>query len=158
MAKNSPSTYDTQPRNYDDAVQWLRDHGFDLVEAPGAANRIFLRKHHCSAAIEKTDDGGVKVFAWPGYLVGSEISKLINKGYQQFLKTTKAELPATEDKLNALHQFTEEFKEALNLPSLYNEALGTVSEKYHYDRVNGREAPIAARPVRPWEAKKKKKA
>lgn len=158
MAKNSPSTYDTQPRNYDDAVQWLRDHGFDLVEAPGAANRIFLRKHHCSAAIEKTDDGGVKVFAWPGYLVGSEISKLINKGYQQFLKTTKAELPATEDKLNALHQFTEEFKEALNLPSLYNEALGTVSEKYHYDRVNGREAPMAARPVRPWEAKRKKKA
>jgi hypothetical protein len=158
MAKNTPTPYDTEHRSYEDVVQWLRDHGFDILEAPGTANRVFLRKHHCSAAIEKTDEGGVRVFAWPGYVVGSEISKLINKGYQQFLKTTKQELPATEEKLKALHEFSEEFKEALHLPSLYNESLGTVSENYHYDRVNGREGPTATRPVRPWEAKKRKKA
>jgi hypothetical protein len=160
MAANTPTPYDTQPRNYEDSVKWLRDHGFDLQEAPGATNRVFLRKHHCSAAIEKTGDGGVRVFAWPGYLVGNEISKLINRGYQQFLKTTKLEVAATADKLNALHDFTEEFKEALNLPSLYNESLGTVSENYHYDRVNGREAAAPQRVERPWEkkAKARKKA
>jgi signal transduction histidine kinase len=49
----------------------------------------------------------------------------------------------------------EEFKQALDIPSLYNESLGTVSEGYHYDRVNGRETPSGVRPVRPWEAKKK---
>jgi hypothetical protein len=155
MAKNTPTPYDTQGRNYDQAVTWLRDNGFDLLEAPGAANRIFLKKYNCSAAIEKADDGAVRVFAWPGCLIGGEIAKLINRGYQQFFKTTKTEFAATAEKLRALHDFTEEFKQALDIPSLYNESLGTVSEGYHYDRVNGRETPSGVRPVRPWEAKKK---
>jgi hypothetical protein len=155
MAKKSTTGYDTQPRTWDEALEWLRGHGFDLLDAPGTSNRVFLKKYNSSAAIEKSEDGGVRVFAWPGYLVGSEISKLINRGYQQFLKTTKTELPATAEKLRALHDFSEEFKQALNLPSLYNESLGTVSEGYHYDRVDGREAPVASRPVRPWEKEKK---
>ena len=124
-----------EERTYEDAVAWLRDHGFDLIEAPGTQNRVFLKKYNCSAAIQKTEDGGVKIFAYPGYLVGGEISKLVNKGYQQFLKTAKTEVPATADHLKALHYFSEELKEALGLPSLYNESLGTVSESYHYDRV-----------------------
>ncbi|HET9697247.1 MAG TPA: hypothetical protein VFP40_10305, partial [Terriglobales bacterium] len=93
-----------------------------------------------------------KIFAYPGYLVGGEISKLINKGYQQVLKTTKTEIAATADHLKALHDFSEELKEATGLPSLYNESLGTVSESYHYDRVNGREAK--EKKPRPWEQKK----
>lgn len=158
MAKKTTIGYDTQPKTYDEAVAWLREHGFDLLEAPGTSNRVFLKKYNCSAAIEKTADGGVRVFAWPGCLIGGEISKLTNRGYQQFLKTTKTEIAATAEKLRELHDFTEEFKQALNLPSLYNESLGTVSADYHYDRMNGREAPMAARPVRPWEKKAKKKA
>ena len=85
---------------------------------------MFLKKYNCSAAIQKTEDGGVKIFAYPGYLIGSEISKLVNRGYQQFLKTTKTEVPATADHLKALQQFSEELKEALGMPSLYNESLG----------------------------------
>jgi hypothetical protein len=42
-------------------------------------------------------------------------------------------------------------KEALGLPSLYNESLGTVSEAYQYDRVVGRDKPETERPKRPWE-------
>ena len=55
-----------------------------------------------SAAIQKTADDAVKIFAYPGYLIGSEISKLVNKGYQQFLKTSKTEVPATAEHLKAL--------------------------------------------------------
>jgi len=157
MAKNTITGYDTQPRTYEQALEWLRAHGFDLLEAPGTSNRVFLKKYNCSAAIEKAPDSGVKVFAWPGCLISGEISKLINRGYQQFLKTTKTEVAATAEKLRALHDFTEEFKQALNLPSLYNESLGTVSEKYYYDRVNDRDTAPAARPVRPWEKKQTKK-
>ena len=72
-------------------------------------------------------------------------------GYQQFLKTAKTEVPATADHLKALQQFTEELKEGLGLPSLYNESLGTVSESYHYDRIQDRDKPKAERPKRPWE-------
>src|SRR6267154_6228551 len=144
-------TTKVEERTFEDAVQWLRDHGFDLIEAPGTQGRVFLRKYNCSAAIQKTDDGGVKIFAYPGYLIGSEISKLVNRGYQQFLKTSKTEVPATADHLKALHSFAEELKVALGLPSLYNESLGTVSESYHYDRIEGRDKAVLDRPKRPWE-------
>ena len=140
-----------EQRSFEDAVNWLRDHGFDLIEAPGTQNRVFLKKFNVSAAIQKDDEGNPKIFAYPGYLVGTEISKLVNRGYQQFLKTSKTEVPATADHLKALHQFTEELKEALGLPSLYNESLGTVSEAYQYDRIVDRDKPKAERRKRPWE-------
>ncbi|HEY7096319.1 MAG TPA: hypothetical protein VH437_06330 [Terriglobales bacterium] len=146
-----------EQRTYEDAVSWLRDNGFDLIEAPGTQGRVFLKKYTCSAAIQKDGDG-VKIFAYPGYMIGSEISKLVNKGYQQFLKTSKNEVPATADHLKALHKFTEELKEALNLPSLYNESLGTVSESYQYDRIVDRDKPKTERPKRPWEVVKLAKA
>ena len=140
-----------ESRSYNEAVSWLRDHGFDLIEAPGTQGRVFLKKYNVSAAIQKDGEDGVKIFAYPGYLIGSEISKLVNRGYQQFLKTAKNEVPATADHLKALHQFTEELKEALALPSLYNESLGTVSESYHYDRIKDRDKPKTEQPKRPWE-------
>jgi hypothetical protein len=130
-----------EERTYEDAVQYLRDNGFDLTEAPGTPGRVFVRKYNVSAAIQKDGDDGVKIFAYPGYLIGGEISKLINRGYQQVLKTSKTEIAATADQL----------KEALGLPSLYNESLGTVSEAYQYDRIVGRDKPVTERPKRPWE-------
>jgi hypothetical protein len=138
-------------RTYEDALSWLREHGFDLLEAPGTQGRVFLKKYNVSAAIQKNGDDGVKIFAYPGYLIGSEISKLVNRGYQQFLKTAKTEVPATADHLKAMQQFTEELKEGLGLPSLYNESLGTVSESYQYDRVVDRDKPPTEKPKRPWE-------
>ncbi len=143
-----------KPRSYEEAVNWLREHGFDILEAPGTENRVFVKKLNCSAAIEKNSEGGVRLFAKPGYLVGSEISRLIDKGYQKFLKTTKNEIPATADHLKALHEFSEELREATGEISLYNEALGTVSDRYVYDRVEDRDLPEAQRPQRAWDPKK----
>lgn len=140
-----------EKRSFDDAVAYLRDHGFELLEAPGTKSRLFLKKYNVSAAIEKDDDGNVKIFARPGYLIGGEIAKLIDRGYQKFLKTTKTEVPATADHLRAIHDFTEELKEAIGGISIYNEALGTVSDAYVYDRVEDRDEPEAARPKRPWD-------
>ena len=148
----------TQARTYEEALAWLRDNGFDLTDAPGTSGRVFLRKYNVSAAIQKNADDTVKIFAYPGYLIGSEISKLVNRGYQQFLKTSKAEVPATADHLKALQSFAEELKVALGLPSLYNESLGTVSESYHYDRIEDRDKPAVDRPKRPWEVAGKEAA
>lgn len=143
----------TQARTFDEAVAWLREHGFDILEAPGTQNRIFLKKLNCSAAIEKTPEGGVRIFAKPGYLIGTEISRLVDKGYQKFLKTTKTEVPATADHLKALHEFSEELREAVGDVSLYNESLGTVSDRYVYDRVKDRDLPEAQRPKRAWQSR-----
>ncbi len=139
-------------RDYDQVVAWLRDHGFELLEAPATPNRLFLKKHNCSAAIEKDEQGGVRLFAKPGCLIAGEISKLVDRGYQKFLKTSKSEFPASADHLRALHQFSEELKEALGAASLYHESLGTVSDRYQYDRVEHRDEPAAARPPKAWEA------
>ena len=140
-----------EQKTFEDAVNYLREHGFDVLEAPGTNGRVFVKKYNVSAAIQKAEDGGIKIFAYPGYLIGTEISKLVNKGYQQFLKTSKTEVPATADHLKALHAFSEELKEALGLPSLYNESLGTVSEAYQYDRIVDRDKPAPERKKRPWE-------
>ena len=147
-----------EARTYEEALAWLRDRGFDVTDAPGTTVRVFLRKYNVSAAIQKGPDDTVKIFAYPGYLIGSEISKLVNRGYQQFLKTSKNEVPATADQLKSLQTFSEELKTALGLPSLYNEALGTVSESYHYDRIENRDKPEVDRPKRPWEVAGKQAA
>ena len=141
-------------RTFDEAVNWLRSHDFELLEAPGTANRIFLKKYKCSAAIEKTQDGGVRIFAFPGNLISGEIAKLVDRGYQKFLKTSKAEISATAEHLKALHSFSEELKEAIGATSLYNESLGSVSEAYTYDRVKDRDLPDSSRPKRPWQRKR----
>jgi hypothetical protein len=143
-------------KTFDESLVNLRNGGFDLLDAPGTTTgRVFLKKYGCSAAIERNDAGEPRIFAVPGILIGGEISKLIDKGYQKFLKTTKTERAATADDLRALHQFTEELKQATGVVSLYNESIGTVSESYHYDRVKDREAE--QRPVRPWDKEKKEK-
>src|SRR5579859_4998178 len=152
MAKN------IETRTYEEALAWLRDNGFDVTDAPGTTARVFLRKYNVSAAIQKNPDDSVKIFSYPGCLIGSEISKLVNRGYQQFLKTSKQEVPATAEQLKALQTFSEELKQALGLPSLYNESLGTVSEAYQYDRVEDRDKPAVDRPKRPWEVAGKETA
>lgn len=138
-------------KSFEDATRWLRDNGFDVLEAPGAGSRVFLKKYNCSAAIERAPDGGVQIFAYPGYLYGGEIAKLVDHGYQKVWRTTKGEFPATADHLKAMHQFAEEMKEGAGGISLYNESLGTVSTAYQYDRVKGRDLPEAERPKRPWQ-------
>ena len=60
---------------------------------PSTQGRVFLKKNNVSAAIERDATGGTKIFAYPGYLIGGEISKLVNMGYQQHLKTTKTRSP-----------------------------------------------------------------
>jgi hypothetical protein len=144
MAKN-------KARTWEEALEWLRAHEFELLEPQGTQGRVFLKKLNCSAALERTEEGGVRVFAKPGYLLGGEISRLIDRGYQKFLKTSKTEVPATADHLKAVHRFSEELKEALGAVSLYNESLGTVSDAYVYDRVRDRDLAAEARPARPWE-------
>jgi hypothetical protein len=97
-----------------------------------------------------SESGGPAMAVTPGVLVRGEIARLLDRGYQKFIKTSQYELPATATHLQAIHQFTEELNQVTGAMGLYNESLGTTSDVYQYDRLRGREAPQAA-PVRPWE-------
>ena len=75
----------------------------------------------------------------PGVLVKGEVSRLLDRGYQKFIKTSQYELPASASQLQAIHTFSEELKLLTGAISLYNESLGTTSDVYRYDRLMGRE-------------------
>ena len=34
-----------QQRSYEDAVNWLREHGFEVLEPAGTQNRVFVKKY-----------------------------------------------------------------------------------------------------------------
>ncbi len=69
----------------------------------------------------------------------------------EILEDQRLEVPATADSLQAVHRFAEELREVIGEPSLYNESLGTTSDSYLYDRVKGRDLPLAERPKPAWE-------
>jgi hypothetical protein len=137
MAKKTP------PRNFTDALATLAGHQFDVSAAKdgsgNGAKAFQVRKYGCAAEIAAAPDGTTLVLKRPGWLLAGEIARLVDKGYQKFLKTPKLEIPATADILRAIHEFSEELNEAAGATSLYNESLGTTSDRYVYDRVKGRE-------------------
>jgi hypothetical protein len=139
-------------RSFDQVLDWLRNHGFQISSSGSAT---IVTKNGVSAQlaknpkVAKADPSDVQILDRPGIIVGGEVSRLIDRGYQKFLKTSKVERPATADDLKTLHAFNEEIREAIGATSLYNEALGSVSDRYVYDRVRGRED--GQRKPRPWE-------
>jgi len=86
----------------------------------------------------------------PGVMVRGEVARLLDRGYQKFIKSSQFELPATAAQLQAIHTFSEELKQLTGAVSLYNESLGTTSDLYEYDRLKGREAP-QPEPEQPWQ-------
>jgi hypothetical protein len=130
---------------FDEVMSALGNERFDVSPAGEGANRAAgarrVSKYGVAAEVaESTEKGApVRLLAKPGFLVGGEISRLLDRGYQKFLKTSKLEIPATADALRAIHRFSEELKEATGAQEMYNEALGTTSDTYVYDRVLGRE-------------------
>jgi hypothetical protein len=86
-----------------------------------------------------------------GLIVNREIAVLVNGGYQMFWKTSAGQsVPALAVQLKNLHNFEEDLKEGLGLPSLYNESLGTTSDLHLYDRVEHRDEDSKHKP---WEEK-----
>ena len=135
------------PRSFNDVLSMLGSQRFDVAPAQEGAKAgvkrtpqaFQVRKYGCAAEIAAAPDGSVELLARPGFLLNGEISRLLDRGYQKFLKTSHLEIPATADHLRALHEFSEELKQVTGSMSLYNESLGTTSDVYEYDRVQGRE-------------------
>ena len=130
--------------SFDEALAKLGKERFDVSAAGEGANRSAgayrVSKYGAAAEIAPGQKGDpVLLLARPGWLLGGEIARLVDRGYPKFIKTSRLEIPATADMLRAIHKFEDELKEAAGVLTLYNEALGTTSDEYLYDRVAGRE-------------------
>ena len=129
--------------SFDEVLAKLGNERFDVASAGEGANRMAgayrVSKYGAAAEITAGAKGSpARLLTKPGWLLGGEIAQLVDRGYQKFVKTSRLEVPATADMLRALHKFEEELNEAAGVLTLYNEAMGTTSDKYLYDRVAGR--------------------
>jgi hypothetical protein len=141
--------------NFDQTLQLLRTQGFETAPYSGVAEGVLATKHGVGAVLvpaprsKDPDAAAAAVAVAPGVMVKSEVSRLVDRGYQKFIKSSQYELPATAQQLQAIHAFSEELKRLTGLTSLYNESLGTTSDLYLYDRLKGREAE-EPEPAQPW--------
>lgn len=127
--------------NFNQALEILRAHAFEVHQYSGAPGGMLVTRYGAGAVlIPATDKNapGVLMIS-PGIMVRGEVARLVDRGYQKFIKSANYELPATAAHLHAVHKFSEELKELTGVESLYNEALGTVSDIYLYDRLKGRD-------------------
>ncbi len=137
-----------RPKNptFAERLENLRSAGFTTSPAPSGATRV----SRGSFAVDlKEHNGSAQVSDRAGIRIGDEIGVLVDGGYQKFFLTPSGKKkPALADELKGLHDFEEDAKEGLGQESLYNEALGTVSTYYLYDRVQDRDRGV---PKRVWE-------
>lgn len=142
-----------KPLTFDESISALRKHGFEVSTAPGKTGSL-ASKYGVGAILVPVqgDQGSAAGFAErPGILMRGEVSRLLDRGYQKFIKTSQFELPATATQLQAIHRFSEELTQVIGGTSLYNQSLGTTSDLYQYDRLRGREEETDHPPRRPWE-------
>jgi hypothetical protein len=139
--------------NFDQTLETLRAHGFDVAPYAGVAGGVLVSKYGAAAVLvaAQAADTPAALAVRPGALVKGEVARLLDRGYQKFIRTSQFELPASASQLQAIHLFSEELKLLTGSISLYNESLGTTSDLYEYDRLKGREA-VEPAPARPWEA------
>jgi hypothetical protein len=137
-----------RPKNptFSDRLDNVRKAGFTVASAPNGATRI--SRGDCAVDVRESG-ASVDISDRAGVIMGEEIGVLIDAGYQKFFQTPSGrKRAALAEDLKALHEFEEDLKEGLGQESLYNEALGTVSTYYLYDRVADRDQGV---PKRAWE-------
>ena len=135
--------------NFDQTLETLRAHAFDVSPYAGVAGGFLVSKHGAGAVLVAHEDDTAMAVT-PGMLIRGKVARLLDRGYQKFFETSQFELPASASQLHDLHRFSEELKQLAGATSLYNESLGTTSDRYQYDRLKGREAAPPP-PARPWE-------
>jgi hypothetical protein len=129
-----------------DRVETLGRNGFAVSERSGSLVRA--TRGNCVADLD-VSTGTLIANGRAGILIGDDIAVLVDGGYQKFFRTADGvKKPATAQELVDLHDFEEDLRESLGLSVLYNEALGTVSTYYQYDRVQDRDRGV---PKRVWE-------
>ena len=131
----------TPPASFNQWSERLKKADF-LVHAEGGGVRtsqLQISKHGCGAVLEASGSGAPRFAVRPGLETKQGIAHLVDRGFQKFWQEGERQVPALSTQLKALHQFDQDLRAVMAVTALYNEALGTVSSRYVYDRLEGRE-------------------
>ena len=117
-------------------IEALPGKGF-TVRSTGGVTRV--ENHGAAAELRKTPDGSYQLTLLPAVLMHGQFTRLWDAGYQKFLLTDDGhKYPALAGQLSGLRKFNEELRNALGVPTYYNEAIGSTCHVSTYDRVKGR--------------------
>ncbi len=137
----------TKAITFEQRIDALRKAGFTV--APAEGGRTLVSRDGCAVLLLKGTDDRPRVAERAGIQMAGGIGKLVDAGFQKFFQVPGGpRKPALAPELKVLHNFEDDLREALGMETLYNEALGTVSTLYLYDRVQDRDRGV---PKRPWE-------
>jgi hypothetical protein len=130
---------------FEDHMSAARAAGFRTESIGGGKTRI---ERDGVACVAEPGLGEVpRMVERAGIVMGKEIGTLTDGGFQKFFVTPGGKRkPALAEELKAIQNFQEDLREALGLTSLYNESMGTVSNLYLYDRVEGRDQGVHDKP------------
>jgi hypothetical protein len=130
---------------FEDHMSAARAAGFRTESIGGGKTRIERDGVACVA--EPGTEEVPRMVERAGIVMGKEIGTLTDGGFQKFFVTPSGKRkPALAEELKAIQNFQEDLREALGLTSLYNESMGTVSNLYLYDRVEGRDQGVHDKP------------
>jgi hypothetical protein len=132
---------------FENHMSAARSAGFRVESSSGGKTRV--DRNGIAAVFEAGPDGVPQIAERAGVVMGKEIGTLTDGGFQKFFTTPSGKRkPAHADELKEIHNFQEDLRQALGLTTLYNESLGTVSNLYLYDRVEGRDK---GKHDKPWQ-------
>jgi hypothetical protein len=117
-------------------VESLSAKGFNVRNSGGVAR---IEKYNCGAELRKEPNGDFQMTIIPSIMLQGQFTHLWDAGYQKFLLTHDGrKFPVRVMQLEDLRRFNEELRNALGVPTYYNEALGSTCQYSVYDRVKGR--------------------
>ncbi len=133
---------------FEDCLSQARAAGFSVQPAEGGRSRV--ERDGVASIVEKGADEQPRFVVKAGIVMAGEIGALTDQGFQKvFVSPSGKRKAALADDLKQIHAYQEDLREAFGITSLYNESMGTVSNKYIYDRVAGRDSGHANKP---WQA------
>lgn len=142
---------------------WNIDKTFDASLIDSLPNRHFalhatgdvtrVEKYGCGAEMRRAADGKYRMTELPAFVIAGKFAQLWDAGYQKFLLLADGrKFPANKQELLNLRKFNEELRSALNVPTYYNEGLGSTCGITVYDRVKGRPGDVPDETVGAHEA------
>ena len=98
-----------QQANFEQALEILRASGFETAPYASVPGGVLASREGVGAVLVAGEEVA-RIAVGAGRMIGGELSRLVDRGYQKFLKTSRFELPARASDLHAIHAFDEELK------------------------------------------------